>query len=144
MAEQLRTFTATIAKVSDRGFKTAGDDKWWNWSKFGADRVEPPIGARVEVTVDGRDFVKAIEVVRPATPAAAVATVVPPAPPIATPEPTPAPVATPAIQQDDRGTVVSRLAVLNTATAILSSGGRAVVVEDVLAIAARLEAWATR
>ena len=38
--------------------------------------------------------------------------------------------------------IITRLAVLNTATAILSSGGRETTVEDVITVAAKLETWA--
>jgi hypothetical protein len=44
----------------------------------------------------------------------------------------------------DRDTVITRLAVLNTATAILSAGGLPVVASEVVALAGQLEAWATR
>ena len=44
----------------------------------------------------------------------------------------------------DREVVITWLAVLNTATAILSSGYRECTPEDVLGLAWRLELWATR
>lgn len=44
----------------------------------------------------------------------------------------------------DRDTRIMRQAVLNTATSILGSGGRAVSEEDVIELAARLEAWVLR
>ena len=44
----------------------------------------------------------------------------------------------------ERESVITRLAVLNTATAILSSGARATTPEDVVKLAKRLEDWATR
>jgi hypothetical protein len=44
----------------------------------------------------------------------------------------------------DRDAIVTRLATLNTATAILSAGGLPVVASEVFALAAQLEAWATR
>jgi hypothetical protein len=47
-------------------------------------------------------------------------------------------------QVPDRDTRIMRQAVLNTATAILGSGGRDISVADVLTLAARLEAWVSR
>jgi hypothetical protein len=47
-------------------------------------------------------------------------------------------------QLPDRDTRIMRQAVLNTATAILGSGGRDINAADVLALAARLEGWVSR
>lgn len=136
MAEQLTTLEVTITRVSEKGFKVAEGDRWLNWSRFASDRTTLPIGARVRVTLDGREFVRAVEILETPKPA---------------PGPAPAesalgePIAlTLGIQQDDRGTVISRMNVLSTATAILSSGGRATDVEAVIELAERLEKWITR
>jgi hypothetical protein len=90
-------------------------------SCFAGERTTPPIGAKVNVTMDGRAFVQHVEVVAPATPAAAV----PLQTPAATTTETPAPAEPSALwdAQDARGTVILRESVLNTATAILASGG---------------------
>jgi hypothetical protein len=139
MAQQLSTFVATVARVNDKGFKIAEGDRWLNWSRFAGERTTPPIGAKVNITLDGREFVQHVEVVQPATPAVAVTTVPTPTPPLAPAEPSALWEA-----QDARGKVVLREAVLNTATAILAGGGRAVDPAEVLALAAQLEGWVTR
>jgi hypothetical protein len=142
MAQQLSTFTATVAKVSDRGFKIAEGDWWLNWSRFAGDRTTPPVGVKVNVTVDGREFVQHVEVVQPTPPPAAIATVTTSAPSAPAIEPA----APSAIwnAQDPRGKVILHESVLNSAVAILSSGGRVVDPKDVVALAERLGQWVTR
>ena len=77
----------------------------------------------------------------------------PDTPPVSAPEPsptyseraaTPAADAEPARRRPGREVVVTRLACLNTATAILASGTRVTDPEAVLALAEQLERWALR
>jgi hypothetical protein len=54
MAQQFSTFVATVARVNDKGFKMTEGDRWLNWSRFAGERTTPPVGAKVNVTLDGR------------------------------------------------------------------------------------------
>lgn len=156
-----------VAAVKGNGFK-ATDQAWYNWSQY-ADAsivIMPQVGDVVRVGLDKRNFIQQLAIVAadgtaqpraiaggapavqlaPTTVAALAAT--------RKPEPEPdwlagAVPAEPAsfaggLDQDTRGTIITRLAALNTATAILSSGGGAATLDEVLATAARLEAWALR
>ena len=149
----------TVKAVNGRGFQTELGD-WVNWSKFARPEMVrmPLVGDTVRLLIDKAGYIRKIsgETGNPwTTPAAAltgprtalVAPLVAVAPTETTPEPTPSaepPAFVGRIEQDARGVVISRLACLNTATAILSSGGRQAVEADVLALSAHLEAWATR
>jgi hypothetical protein len=136
MTEPLTTLDVTITRVSEKGFKVAEGDRWLNWSRFASDHATLLVGARVRVTLDGREFVRAVEIVEAPKPAPGAAS---------SESALGEPIAlTLGIQQDDRGTVISRMNVLSTATAILSSGGRATDVEAVIELAERLEKWITR
>jgi hypothetical protein len=141
-----------VTKTNGKGFQTRDGD-WLNWSKFGdPDDVRmPAIGDTVKVQIDKAGFLRRLKVLAPER--AAPVPVAPPAE--AAPEhnssvgtkkdaPAELPAFVDRIEQEARGTVVSRLACMNTATAILSSGGRAASPNDVLVLAAHLEAWATR
>jgi hypothetical protein len=124
MAEQI---SGTVTRVNGKGFQLAEVDGWVNLSKFAKpeDVAMPPTGARVLVSIDGSGFARKVAIVE--SPAAR------------------APAAALAGSSTARETVITRLAVLNTATAMAGGGsGFAVDVEAVLTVAARLEAWATR
>jgi len=73
----------------------------------------------------------------------------PPPPVVASaPAPVAEPVApanvAPRLEQDVRGTMITRMNVLSTATAILSSGGQAAQAWEVINVAELLETWVTR
>jgi len=115
-----------VEAANPRGFLLAGREGWLNISRYA--EPPPPIpaeGARVRVGLDKAGFVRAIEVE-------------------AEPEPSLAAVHESPAHYGLRDTRIMRQAVLNTATAILSSGGRAADPEDVLELASQLEAWVTR
>ena len=119
-----------------------------NVSKY-ADGVQvPSVGAHVRISTDKGGYVFRVDPVTAAGSQKAgpeadddpdfrrrLADEVPPD--LGVPEP---PVGLPASK--DR--TITRLACLNTATAILSSGGRAADPDEVLEVAARLEEWALR
>jgi hypothetical protein len=144
MATQLTSIEGTVERVNEKGFKLAGEERWRNWSRYANAPSNPRVGDHVRASVDDRDFVRAIEILEApklATPAPASAR----GP--AAPEPadsSPSAATRPSIPQDDRGVVITRMNVLSTATAILSSGGRVVDPAEVLALAAELEAWVVR
>jgi hypothetical protein len=145
LALQLETREVLVDRTNDHGVRTSDGD-WLNLSKFAKpeDVVLPPVGATVRLHLDRAGYVRKIEplVAAPATPAAAVATVTTPALSAPAIEP-----ATPRAlwdAQDARGKVILRESVLNTATAILASGGRAADPAEVLTLAERLEAWVVR
>lgn len=150
---------ATVAAVKGDGFKTTEGD-WLNWSKFREPSafIMPSVGDVVRVGLDTKDFIRQLAIVgpgaRPAVAGGAPAVQLAPATlqalaatrraePDFLDEPERVVLAG-HIEQDDRGRVITRLAVLNTAAAILSSCGGAATADDVLALAGQLEAWATR
>jgi len=110
-----------VVRVSQNGFTLAGRDGWLNVSKYAEPPPPmPPEGARVRVGLDRAGFVRTVDV-----------------------EELPAE-STPVPATRDRDTRIMRQAVLNTATAILASGGKPVSVDEVLDLAERLEAWVMR
>lgn len=118
------TIEGTITKTNGKGFQIAEQEGWLNISKWAnpSEAAMPALGAKVMLTLDGSGFVRKItEKASPAVePAAMPATV------------------------DAKDKRITRLAVLNTATSILSSGNRATSAKDVVELAAKLEAWVTR
>lgn len=153
----------TVLSVDeDKNSFQAEDRTWLRWSRYGDPSLVmlPSTGERVRVGLDKSQFVRSVSLVPDSQPASQPR----PAPPLApatlqalaaTRKPEPEPdwltgkegpgvVVVGGPSQDDRGVVITRLAVLNCATAILSSGGGAATLDEVLATAARLEAWALR
>ena len=125
MAEsQIEYVEGTVGRYNERGFTLRERDGWLNISRYAT--PAPPIpneGARVRAGIDGSGFVRTVEVLEP--------------PPAAS-RPDGMPVA-PA-----REVAVTRMACLNTATAILSSGGRRTEPADVVSLAEELERWVLR
>lgn len=121
------TLDATVKRVNGRGFTVAERDGWLNLSRYAdpADVPLPVAGQRVMLSLDGQGFVRRI------TPAGASAAG-------SAPSDQPAP----ARGRAGRDAIITRLAVLNTATSILSAGSQPVDPAAVLALAARLEHWA--
>jgi hypothetical protein len=134
MAHQRDPRAVAVERTNGDGFKANGE--WLTFSTFSKPDDLPMVGERVVVSRDKAGFVRKVETVTP--PATA------PARALATPEGTPRASVAPVIVQDARGIVVSRLAVLNTAATILSSGGRVAEADADLALAGKLEAWATQ
>lgn len=154
-----------VSAVKGDGFKTS-EGTWLNWSKFREPSayIMPSPGDTVRVGLDSKGFIRQLSIVAPdgtaqpraiaggapqlapTTIAALAATRKPEPEPdwLTGAEPAERVVLSGHIEQDDRGRVITRLAVLNTAAAILSSGGGAATADDVLALAGQLEAWATR
>src|SRR5579859_3796811 len=122
--------SGVVEAANPRGFLLAGREGWLNLSRYADPTPEiPGEGALVRVGLDKAGFVRTIEVEaapeRPATAVADASSGYNPASGV----------------RDQR---IMRQAVLNTATAILSSGGREADADDVLALAERLESWVTR
>lgn len=152
---ELTTILGTVAQVNDKGLKLEGAAGWLNVSKFAVGVVMPTRGQWVTVTLDGKGFVRAIlPAYPPESPApVAVAPAQPPAAPVVGTAPElkpeapdwPLPWEGDAEQQPGTQRIISRQAVLNTATAILSSGGRAIAdPAEVVGLAAQLEKWVYR
>ena len=135
--------TGKVVRVNQNGFQLAGETGWFNISRYATGVAVPAIGDMVRVALDRSGYVRRVEShpIAPAPSAAdrgfreRLAAEVPPD--VGAAEP-------PAGPPVSRDRVVTRLAVLNTATSILGSGARAVEPDAVLELAARLEAWATR
>jgi len=112
----------TVSRINGHGFQLVGRDGWLNVSKYANPAPElPSEGASVRIGLDKAGFVRSIEQLA------------------AGPEVEPTPVG-----NVDRETRIGRMAALNTATAILSSGGQQASVKDVLTLAGQLEAWGSR
>jgi len=136
MAVQLEVKEVDVSRVNGHGFQTR-DGEWVNLSKF-ADPAACPLpvaGQRVRVSLDSKGFARRVEVVDRLPTATALPVQAPSAGATASDAPT-APAS--------REAVITRLAVLNTAAAILCSAGQRVATADVLSVAGQLEAWATR
>lgn len=104
---------------------------WLNISKYAnaADAPMPAMGEQVKVTLDKAGFVRKVEQIAPAAQVEAL-------------QPEQQPAMVPTI--DGRDIRITRLAVLNTATAILSSGSRAAEPQEVMSLAEWLENWVLR
>jgi hypothetical protein len=116
----------TVSRVNGHGFTLAGRDGWLNISKYAPaeDVPMPTQGAVVSLQLDAKGFVRRIAA-----------------------EDTPPRVQGRTAPMGRGGrdqSTITRLAVLNTSTAILSSGQRAADPAAVLALAEDLERWATR
>lgn len=152
------TIRGRVAQVNDKGLKLDGADQWANVSKFAVGVVMPTRGQHVTLTLDGKGFIRGIALattnghqapalvapVQPAQPPAA--SVVAPAAATKPAAPDwPLPWEGDADQQPGTERRISRQAVLNTATAILGSGGRAIADPgEVVGLAAQLEKWVYR
>jgi len=112
-----QVITGKVLRTNGNGFKLESQDKWLNISKYAQDVQMPEVGQQVKVSLDSAGFVRKVEKMPGQQPGPA---------------------------NGSRDTTITRLAVLNTATAILSSGNQVVDADEVLALATRLEAWATR
>jgi hypothetical protein len=123
--------SGVVEAANPRGLLLAGRDGWLNISRY-ADPVPPipPEGSLVRLGLDKAGFIRTIEVEaegeRPA---------------LAAVSETAGGYGQTFGVRDQR---IMRQAVLNTATAILSSGGREADPDDVIALAERLESWVTR
>src|SRR5207253_7689808 len=114
----------TIGRSNEKGFTLSGRDGWLNLSRYADPAPSIPVeGTGVRVGLDKAGFVRTIELLAGAA-----------SPWEGSGQSTPV----------DRDLRILRQAVLNTATAILSSGGRSVSTEDVLAVAEQLEQWVLR
>jgi hypothetical protein len=130
-----------VSRVNERGVLLDGRSDWLNVSKFAGGIWLPDAGDRVRLTLDSAGFIRKIA---PLEQAAAAPVDTHPAPQVSTPAQPPA-----VDVGGDRGPVdrdrrILRQAVLNTATAILTSGGRQTEVSAVLAAAEVLEQWVLR
>jgi len=124
-ATDTRTVTATIARVNGRGFTTQEQpNSWLNLSRYAKPAPTiPPSGTEVRLTIDGDGYVRAIELV--------------PAPPASSQPQAPRP--TTAAPTKDQSIV--RMAAVKAAAHI---GGQGSTAENVLELAAKLEAWISR
>ncbi|HLZ70454.1 MAG TPA: hypothetical protein VKV26_11190 [Dehalococcoidia bacterium] len=122
--------SGVIEAANPRGFLLAGRESWLNLSRYADPPPQVPgEGTLVRVGLDKAGFVRTIEVEAEADRS------------FSSFSEAGAPYAASSGVRDTR---IMRQAVLNTATAILSSGGREADAEAVLALAERLESWVTR
>ena len=118
-----------VATPNDRGLKLSGRDGWFNLSRY-ADPAPtlPTRGESVVIGLDTAGYVRSVEAntaeLRRIGPSDATESV-------------------PAALHD-RETCITRMACLNTATAILASGAHTADADAVLALAGRLEVWVLR
>jgi len=155
------TVAGVVALANERGLKLDGHEGWYNVSKYAEHVVVPSKGARVVLGLDSAGFIRSVS---PSELAEA---------PDEPPWPTDAPLAgrtasvlpkQPTREQEDaflaalggdtgdvepgeppdRETKIGRMAALNSATAMLSSGGQRAAPEAVLALAQQLTDWVER
>jgi hypothetical protein len=119
-----------VGRVNERGVLLEGREGWLNISKFAGGVVLPEPGARVRLSLDNAGFIRGIETLAAPAPLGQ--------------EDGSALAGFPVSVASVRDVRIMRQAVLNTATAILSSGGRATDAAAVIALAEELEAWVTR
>ena len=134
MVAQTDVIEGKVARVNPNGFRVVGRDRWFNLSRYGERPPLPLPGQWVKAAVDERGFLQSVEVV-PAELSTGVG-----AQAVTAPESNPGATAS----HPDKDMRITRLAVLNTATALLSSGGRRADGDAVIALAARFEGWVTR
>jgi hypothetical protein len=121
IAEQV---AGVVACSNAKGFQLEGRDGWLNLSKFATGVAAPERGAREGVGLDKSGFVRTVE-------------------PLLTIVNTPANEVLPIGTRPDREVCITRMACLNTATAVLTCSGP-VDVADLLQLAGTLEEWVTR
>lgn len=131
--------TGTVERTNGAGFKLAGGD-WLNISKYARDVAMPDVGAAIVATLDKSGFVRKLERQGPSMTGEQLAdhfdrlAQTPPA--IAAQVP---------LTRADRETAITRMAALNTATAILGGGpGSPIDAAEVVKLAGRLAAWVGR
>jgi hypothetical protein len=128
--------TGVVDRVNPKGLRLRGEGEWRNYSRY-ADLMDietPAVGAHIGIDVDGSGYVRSVQVVGERAnerDSFSVRETANEAPQTCSPRP-------------EKDIVVTRLAVLNTATAIASSGGQETDLVTVLALAEELEQWATR
>ena len=129
--------TGTVSRVNERGLILNDEDCWLNVSRYAKPApVLPRVGESVRVYLDKDGYVRDVERVPYEV------DVPPPEEPSRQVEATRSNGST--ALTPDRDLRICRQAVLNTATAILSSGGLPASPDEVLALAERLEAWVGR
>lgn len=135
MADQV---TGTVERANGTGFKLAGGD-WLNVSKYAQGVQMPEVGAAIVATLDKSGYVRKLERQGPEMTGEQLADYFSCSKPAET---APAPQST---QRPDRETAITRLACLNTATAILGGGpSSAIDAAEVVKLAGRLEVWVIR
>jgi|SRR5579859_2327329 len=117
--------SGTVIRANERGLMLSGRDGWLNVSKYADGLALPPAGVQVTIGLDKAGFIRAIHADGPAqaAPDAPTATSAPPA---------------------SRETAITRMACLNTATAIGATWQRPLAASEVMALAGELEGWVTR
>jgi len=136
----VETIRGTVERANGSGFMLIGRAGWLNLSKYAEPApLMPDVGQVVAVGLDKAGFVRAVAVEGEQDDL-----------PFDAPLPEPPREAQADALLAQRGDVARldrtalRLGVLRTATTILASGGQATDINAVLALAERLEAWATR
>jgi hypothetical protein len=122
IAEQV---VGVVTCSNAKGFQLEGRDGWLNLSKFATGVAAPERGARVRVGPDKAGFVRAVEASAPIGECVVNASVT-------------------TGTRPDRETSITRMACLNTATAILGTGSRPADGAAVLGLAEQLERWCWR
>jgi len=131
-----RTITelqGVICAANDRGLKLQGETEWRNLSKWAQVAAIPPIGAAVVLGLDRSGYIREI------TMAEMSAKVSNGAAPSHSPMEESAPACRP-----DKDVAIARMNALGHAVALLTVRCGAPDVDDVLALAERLERWVLR
>jgi hypothetical protein len=134
-----------FARVNDHGLQLVGEDSWLNISRYAKPAPKlPRVGDLAYCVLDKEGYVRSIDVLHDEPRARydvedGVDVPAPEEPSRQVERPLPIGNAVP-----DKDTQIRRMNALSTATAILSSGGRAVDLGEVTALAEILERWVTR
>jgi hypothetical protein len=117
----------TIERTNERGFRLAGREGWLNLSRYATPAPEvPAVGTQVKVGLDKSGYVRSVEPVTAGAPATNPTSVN----------------AEIAAAAPDRQRLIIRQNVLGHATRfVVAAGG---TVDDLLAVAERLEVWVNR
>jgi hypothetical protein len=133
-----------VARRNERGILLEGESGWLNVSRYANPAPALPLpGERVRLYLDEDGYIRDVERVVYSTHGPAEDGVDPEPDDAVAGQVEAAPLFR-AASLPDKDTRITRMATLNTATAILSSGGRTCELADVLKLAAQLEVWVNR
>jgi hypothetical protein len=134
-----------VARRNERGILLQGENVWLNVSRYATPAPALPLpGERVRLYLDKDGYIRDVDRVAYSTNGPAEDGVDPEPDDAVPARQLEAPSGGDTVSPPDKDTRIARMNVLTTATAILSSGGRACEVADVLKLAAQLEAWVNR
>lgn len=123
------TLTGTVTACNPQGIRLLGHQDWLNFSRFGnLDVPHPALGEKVTVQVDGRGFIKALDILEGSAHGSTDHATAPTAP---------------AEDPDRRQALIIRQVAVKAAVDFLAPRSEAKS-EHILALAEKLETWINR